>query len=220
MRLHTVNGVYLLDMREWKSEYRNLQLQKEALECLFAEFFLPNQARLLQALQLAERAHVSQKRDDGDPYVIHPVRVARFLIEEMGERDADVVIAALLHDVVEDTDVTLDEIRQQFGQHVAMFVDSVTRPRASSETEEDKRVSKPLNYQKTLDTGSPETLRIKAADILDNMRSWEVFEDLVRSNSVRLKRWLDEARNYYFEIGKRAGHAVEQEMRRIAMILE
>ncbi len=207
-------------MHEWKSEYRNLEAQTEALKRLSLELFSVGHHLIMEALALAEQAHILQKRDDGDLYVIHPIRVARFLIEEMDERNPDVVCAALLHDVVEDTDVTLDQIRDQFGDRVARLVDSVTRPRAKFETEEEKRISKPLTYQKTLDTGSPETLRIKAADIVDNMRSWAVFEQLIRSNPVRLNRWMNEAKNYYFAIGERVGHGVEEEMRRIAAIFE
>ncbi len=207
-------------MREWKQDYRNLDTQRGALKRLCLEYFSDTYETIDAALELAQRAHALEKRDDGDPYVIHPIRAARFLIEEMNERNVDVVVAALLHDVVEDTDVTLDQIRDQFGDHITALVDSVTRPRAKDETEEEKRASKPAMYQKTIDHGSQETLRIKASDILDNMRSWEVFEELVRSNPVRLERWKNEAKNYYFVIGARAGYGIEEEMRRIATIFE
>lgn len=207
-------------MHEWKSDYRNVELQQKTLKRLLLEYFPDTVGMIDAALRVAEHAHGAQKRDDGDPYVIHPIRVARFLIEEMQERNPDVVCAGLLHDVVEDTNTTLDQIRDQFGDRVTQLVDSVTRARAASETEEEKRASKPLTYQKTIDHGSQETLRIKAADILDNMRSWEIFETMVRSNPVRLARWKDEAKNYYFVIGERAGHDIEEEMRRIANIFE
>ncbi len=206
-------------MHEWKTDYRNLDAQREALQRLALEYF-SDLGMIEKALELAERAHATQKRDDGDPYVIHPIRAARFLMEEMDEHNSDVVVAALLHDVVEDTTVTLEEVRDQFGGTVAALVDSVTRPRAATEIEEEKRTSKPLMYQHTIEHGSQETIRIKAADIVDNMRSWEVFEELIRSNPVRLHRWKDEAKNYYFVIGARAGHGIDVEMRRIATIFE
>ena len=200
----------------WKKDFRDIERQRQGLMDA-ALRLLPDSVEVIRAaVEFATRAHEGQTRDEGDPYVIHPIRAALFMIEEMEERDPNVIAAILLHDVVEDTSATLEEIRQKFGDRVARLVESVTRPRAKLETEEDKLKTKPAAYQKILHA-SDETIRIKAADLLDNMRSWEMVEELVRSNPVRLARWLNEARAYYFEIGKRAGHGVEQEMRRIAI---
>lgn len=194
-------------------QFNDVQIQRQGF--LFAvEKFLPAHNNLIQdVLAFAEKAHTGQARDDGHPYVIHPIRVARTLLEEMGERDVNSIAAALLHDVVEDTSVRLEEIQQQFGPQIAQLVDSVTRPRANTETEEDKLTSKPKNYQKIL-TSSSETIRIKAADILDNMRSWAAAEEVVRANG-KLPRWLNEAREWYIPIGSKAGHDIEEKMQEI-----
>ncbi|MBI5135165.1 HD domain-containing protein [Candidatus Uhrbacteria bacterium] len=201
-------------MEDWKAQYRNFALQEKLLRQLFVDRFPGDESRLVAALELAKKAHKGQKRDEGDPYVIHPIRAARYLAEHLKERDHEVIMAMILHDVVEDTTVTLEQIRQRFGDRVAQLVDSVTRPRANDETEEEKLTSKPRNYQKVLSSGN-ETIRIKAADILDNMRSWENTKEQTRK-SPKISRWLDEAHRYYFEIGCRAGGTVEQEMRQIA----
>ena len=78
-----------------------------------------------RAYQLAYDAHGEQKRRSGEPYITHPVQVAA-LLWELG-MDTDCVVAALLHDVVEDTPTSLDEVSKQFGPDVALLVDGVTK---------------------------------------------------------------------------------------------
>ena len=81
--------------------------------------------RIKDAYALAELAHRGQKRNTGEPYIIHPIAVATIAAEEL-ELDANTVIAAFLHDVVEDTEYTLDDIRARFGDDVTFLVDAVT----------------------------------------------------------------------------------------------
>ncbi len=81
--------------------------------------------RITEAYRFAEKAHDGQKRRSGEPYIIHPVAVAQILAE-MG-MDADSICAALLHDVVEDTPVTDEEIRKKFGETIEQLVDGVTK---------------------------------------------------------------------------------------------
>ncbi len=78
-----------------------------------------------RAYRLAEAAHRDQKRASGEPYITHPLAVAGILART--KLDTPTIIAALLHDVVEDTPVTLDDIRAQFGDEVAKLVDAVTK---------------------------------------------------------------------------------------------
>ena len=86
-----------------------------------------------RAYAFAARAHCGQRRKDGQAYISHPVRVAR-LLAALGY-DEDVLAAALLHDVVEDTAVTLEEIRATFGPRVALLVDYVSEDPALSGAE-------------------------------------------------------------------------------------
>lgn len=80
---------------------------------------------LEHAIDVATKAHSGQKRKSGEPYIIHPLSVAATLVE--WGMDIDSVIAGVLHDTVEDTDVTLDEIEKWFGKDVAFLVDGVTK---------------------------------------------------------------------------------------------
>lgn len=78
-----------------------------------------------EAYELAAKAHAEQVRATGEPYIIHPLSVAYILAEL--EMDAQGIIAALLHDVVEDTEYTLEDIKMMFGDEVAFLVDGVTK---------------------------------------------------------------------------------------------
>src|SRR5690554_1230648 len=81
--------------------------------------------RLDQAFMLAARSHQGQKRESGDDFVNHPVSVAAILAEL--ELDEPSIVAALLHDVVEDTDTGLAAVKDAFGEEVALLVDGVTK---------------------------------------------------------------------------------------------
>lgn len=91
-----------------------------------APYYEENQLlELDQAIDFASKAHEGQKRKSGEPYIIHPIAVAHTLIE--WGMDIDSVLAGILHDTVEDTEVTLDQIESLFGHDVAFLVDGVTK---------------------------------------------------------------------------------------------
>jgi GTP pyrophosphokinase len=125
-------------------------------------------ARLRDAFEFAREAHLPQKRKSGEPYIIHPVSVARIVAEEL-ELGADPVIAAFLHDVVEDTPYTIEDIRERFGDDVAFLVGVVTKEK------KDKYVqSKQIdNFRQILASMQYDVraLLIKLADRLHNMRT-------------------------------------------------
>ena len=82
--------------------------------------------RIREAFDLARHAHASQKRKTGEPYILHPIAVASICAKEL-MLDANPVIAAFLHDVVEDTDYTIEDIESRFGSDVAFLVRVVTK---------------------------------------------------------------------------------------------
>ena len=82
-------------------------------------------ARIERAIEVAKKAHEGQSRKTGEPYIVHPLAVKKIL-EEWG-MDEDTVIAGILHDTVEDTDLTLEDIKKDFGESVAFLVDGVTK---------------------------------------------------------------------------------------------
>lgn len=122
-----------------------------------------------KAYLLAERVHSAQLRYSGQPYIIHPIAVANILVD-FG-MDAQSIEAALLHDTVEDTDVTLDDIRSNFGDDVAALVDGVTKlgkvPLTTKEEFQAENIRKMLLAM----SNDIRVIIIKLADRLHNMRT-------------------------------------------------
>ncbi len=125
-------------------------------------------ARIHEAYMLASEAHAEQKRKSGEPYIIHPIAVATIVAEEL-KLGANPVIAAFLHDVVEDTAYTMDDIRQCFGDDVAFLVSVVTK-KSTGHYEVSKQVD---NYKQMLNSIHYDirALLVKLADRLHNMRT-------------------------------------------------
>lgn len=152
------------------SQFHNLKFQKKKLLGLVGKGFAQNdRKKILAALTFADEKHKGQRRDEGTAYLIHPVRVASILAQDVGTWDADVVVGALLHDVVEDCGVRLTTIRKRFGKRVAQFVQALTRKRKKGETEAQKEKDKTHKLE-VLSHQSLEVRLIKCADILDNLR--------------------------------------------------
>lgn len=121
------------------------------------------------AYELAKTAHSQQKRATGEPYLVHPVAVAEIMTEL--HVDKETLIASLLHDTVEDTDVTLDDLRQNFGSGVAALVDGVTKlNRISYSSREEMQAE---NFRKMFLAMAKDirVVLIKLADRLHNMRT-------------------------------------------------
>lgn len=125
--------------------------------------------KILQALDFATKSHSGVKRKSGEPYIIHPIAVAQILMDN--QMDYSTVIAGLLHDVVEDTDISLDEIAMIFGKTVAKLVDGVTKidaitAKKENLTEDDSRKRWLLAMGNDI-----RVIFIKLADRLHNMRT-------------------------------------------------
>lgn len=115
--------------------------------------------KLSQAIALAVRAHDGQFDKAGFPYIAHPFRVMEIL--HMQGRDEEMLTAAILHDTVEDTAVTLDEIQSRFGYEVKRLVDAVSRRKDEGES-----------YNQFIDrvrVSGPKAIALKLADISDNI---------------------------------------------------
>ena len=125
-------------------------------------------AKIKAAFELARIAHAPQKRKTGEPYILHPIAVAAIVAEEM-QLGTSAVCAAFLHDVVEDTKYTLEDIRSRFGDDVAFLVKVVTK-----KSTKDYEYSKQLdNYRQILNSVQYDirAILIKLADRLHNMRT-------------------------------------------------
>jgi GTP diphosphokinase / guanosine-3',5'-bis(diphosphate) 3'-diphosphatase len=128
-----------------------------------------------KAYHFALEAHQNQKREEGVPYIIHPVAVAKILTDL--KLDSATITTGLLHDTIEDTNVTYDSVKEQFGEEVANLVDGVTKiseleSKASSD-------SKAENFRKLILATSKDirVLLVKLADRLHNMRTIQFVKD-------------------------------------------
>lgn len=121
-----------------------------------------------KAYEIAVQAHSEQRRKSGEPYILHPIAVARICAEEIG-LGPTAIACALLHDVVEDTDITLDEIELDFGHRVRKIVDGLTKLDNAYNAESPQAE----NFKKVLSTlvEDVRVVLIKMADRLHNMRT-------------------------------------------------
>ncbi len=128
-----------------------------------------DKAAVRKAYELALEAHQYQRRKSGEPYILHPIEVARICIEEIG-LGPTAIISALLHDVVEDTDITLEYIEKEFGNKIAMIVDGLTK---FKDLNMDNLSPQAENFKKVLSTMAKDVrvVLIKMADRLHNMRT-------------------------------------------------
>src|ERR1043165_6266527 len=122
-----------------------------------------------KAFEVAVEAHKGMRRKSGEPYIYHPIAVAQIAAEEIGLGPTSIV-AALLHDVGEDTDLTLDDIKRLFGAKVTSIIDGLTKISAVFDQTSSLQAE---NFRKMLLTLSEDVrvILIKLADRLDNMRT-------------------------------------------------
>ena len=127
---------------------------------------------ITKAFNFARQAHKGVKRLSGEPYIMHPIAVAQIAVEEMGLGSTS-ICAALLHDVVEDTDYTVEDIENIFGPKIAQIVDGLTK--ISGGIFGDKASAQAENFKKLLLTMSDDirVILIKICDRLHNMRTLE-----------------------------------------------
>jgi GTP pyrophosphokinase len=132
-----------------------------------------DKANLQKAFELANHAHRNQRRKSGEPYILHPIEVARICYQEIG-LGPTAVISALLHDIVEDTPVTQEEILKLFGSKISKIVDGLTKIDGLYHKESANLESPQAeNFKKVLSTlvEDVRVVLIKMADRLHNLRT-------------------------------------------------
>lgn len=167
--------------------------------------------KIQAAYELANESHAGQVRESGEPYISHPIAVACILLDIC--MDTDTIVAALLHDVVEDTGVGLDVIAKKFGDEVANLVDGVTKIRqVPLNTKEEQKAE---TIRKILMAMSKDirVIIIKLADRLHNMRTLQY-----RKDSHKRLQTAVETMNFYAPIAHRLGmNDIKEEMEDISL---
>ncbi|HVX61107.1 MAG TPA: HD domain-containing protein [Pirellulales bacterium] len=146
---------------------------------------LSNAQRLAEAISFAARAHQGHLRKDGEtPYVAHPMRVLAILATEFGVTDPDVLAAAVLHDVIEDTRTDHDDLGERFGARVAEYVAALSK---------DKRLPEDVREQQYLERLIAAPLEVKLCklgDVYDNLADSESLTDAGRAKHINKAREL------------------------------
>ncbi len=158
-----------------------------------------------KALTLAKEAHKTQKRKSGEPYVVHPILVA--VITAYFSHDEHMVIAALLHDVVEDTIITLEEIEEQFGSDIVHIVDGLTKiteireHELASSTDNSKLLFSALTFRKML-VASIDDVRVMVVKLCDRVHNMLTLSALPENKQKRIS---EETLLVYAPIAHRLG---------------
>ena len=171
----------------------------------------PGDKELLRsAFEMAVNAHKTMRRKSGEPYILHPIAVARICVDEIG-LGVRSTICALLHDTVEDTDITLDDIKREFGEEIAKIVDGLTKISTVMDTNTTQQAE---NFKKILLTltDDPRVILIKLSDRLHNMRT---MDSMKREKQLKIS---SETVYVYAPLAHRMGlYAIKTEMEDLAM---
>ncbi|MEN9570398.1 MAG: hypothetical protein RL172_1629 [Bacteroidota bacterium] len=171
----------------------------------------PGDKELLRtAFEMAADAHKTMRRKSGEPYILHPLAVAKICVEEIG-LGVRSTICALLHDTVEDTDISLQDIQREFGTEIARIVDGLTKISNVMGTNTSQQAE---NFKKILLTltDDPRVILIKLADRLHNMRT---MDSMKREKQLKIS---SETVYVYAPLAHRMGlYAIKTEMEDLSM---
>ena len=169
--------------------------------------------KVRHALKLSEEAHSNQLRKSGDPFITHPLEVAKILTSI--KLDADSIVAGLLHDTLEDTNLNIEEIYKNFGNQIVELVDGLTKIKKYSLKVNNQKFGE--NYKKLIlaTTKDLRVILVKLADRLHNMRTIQFIKDQNKKTKIALetlevfaplaqrlgmKEWQDELEDISFEV--------------------
>ena len=189
-----------LILREYRALLRSLKTKLK-----------PGDKELIRhAFEMAAEAHKTMRRKSGEPYILHPLAVAQICVEEIG-LGVRSTICALLHDTVEDTDISLEDVQREFGHEIARIVDGLTKisnvidVNASQQAENFKKILLTL-------TDDPRVILIKLADRLHNMRT---LESMKREKQLKIS---SETVYVYAPLAHRMGlYNIKTELEDLAM---
>src|SRR3954469_9163102 len=208
--METVAGIPKYNLTEEQEKKLILREYRSLLRSLKTKLKPGDRKLIRSAFEIAADAHKSMRRKSGEPYILHPLAVARIGIEEIG-LGVRSTICSLLHDTVEDTDVTLEDIEREFGTEIARIVDGLTKisniidVNASAQAENFKKILLTL-------TDDPRVILIKLADRLHNMRT---LDSMKREKQLKI---ASETVYVYAPLAHRMGlYTIKTEMEDLAM---
>lgn len=162
------------------------------------------------AFEMAAEAHKTMRRKSGEPYILHPIAVAKICVQEIG-LGVRSTICSLLHDTVEDTDITLDDVQREFGTEITKIVDGLTKISNIIDVDASQQAE---NFKKILLTltDDPRVILIKLADRLHNMRT---LDSMKREKQLKIS---SETVYVYAPLAHRMGlYNIKTEMEDLAM---
>lgn len=185
------------------SEAKNVTTIEEAEKLLFAH--IEASKPIVDALTLSKNAHKGQTRKSGEPYIIHPILVAA--ITALISDDESMVAAALMHDVVEDTDYTVEEVQELFGEDIAFLVEGLTKIEVIRDeelipsTSNQKLISSALTFRKML-LSSIKDVRVLVVKLCDRLHNMMTLDALPAHKQLRI---AEETMVVYAPIAHRLG---------------
>ena len=208
MEFVEIKSKYTLTDQEEKKEI--LRQYRGLLRELKPKLKTGDKELLRIAFEMAVEAHKTMRRKSGEPYILHPLAVARICVDEIG-LGVRSTICALLHDTVEDTDITLDDIKREFGEEIAKIVDGLTKISTVMDTNTSQQAE---NFKKILLTltDDPRVILIKLSDRLHNMRT---MDSMKQEKQLKIS---SETVYVYAPLAHRMGlYAIKTEMEDLAM---
>ena len=199
---------YTMNEEEEKKEI--LRKYRALLRALKPKLKPGDKEQVRVAFEMAVEAHKTMRRKSGEPYILHPIAVAMICVEEIG-LGVRSTICALIHDTVEDTDITLDVVQREFGPEIAKIVDGLTKisnvldANSSQQAENFKKILLTL-------TDDPRVILIKLADRLHNMRT---MDSMKREKQLKIS---SETAYVYAPLAHRMGlYNIKTEMEDLSM---
>lgn len=208
--METVAQIPKYNLNEEQERKLILREYRSLLRSLKSKIKPGDKDLLRRAFEMAADAHKTMRRKSGEPYILHPLAVAKICVEEIG-LGVRSTICSLLHDTVEDTDISLEDVEREFGQEIARIVDGLTKisnvidVNASQQAENFKKILLTL-------TDDPRVILIKLADRLHNMRT---LESMKREKQLKI---ASETVYVYAPLAHRMGlYSIKTEMEDLAM---
>ncbi|MGG0761542.1 HD domain-containing protein [Bacillus paramycoides] len=175
-----------------------------------ANYLQPEELRLMKkAIQFAKQAHDGQYRQTGAPYIIHPFAITEILLHY--KADATTLIAALLHDVVEDTDHSLEEVESHFGTTIRYIVDGLTK--VNKQQNPEKALYEATNFKKLL-LASQQDIRVSIIKVIDRLHN---IKTLGIKKPAKQVAYANETLTFFAPLAKRLGlYDIQHELENLA----